>query len=179
MRPRRGELHSAACRIAICVLLVARAAAGHALEIGDLAPDWELANPDGDRVAFHADSAGSVSVVLFWATWCPFCRTLMPHLEKLAREFAGRPVRFYALNVWEDADPVAHMREHGFTFNLLLAGESAARSWGVKGTPGLFVVGTDHRVRYLRQSGEDDLDVEIAVREIVNSALQHPGNSAP
>lgn len=160
-------------------LLTVRAVACPALEIGDIAPDWEVARPGGERVSFHADSGGSVSVVLFWATWCPFCRTLMPHLQKLADEFVGKQVRFYALNVWEDADAAAHMRKHGFTFELLLAAEAAAQAWGVKGTPGLFVIGTDRRVRYLRRSGEDDLDVEIAVREILSSTLPDRGSDVP
>ena len=162
----------------MAVLLTTQAAAGPTLDVGETAPDWTLAHPDGSRVALHADSAGSVAVVLFWATWCPFCRTLMPHLQKLADEFAGQPVHFYALNVWEDGDPAAHMRERGYSFELLLAAEPAARAWGVKGTPGLFVVDADHRVRYVRRSGEDDMDVEIAVREMLKSMLPRPGDGA-
>jgi len=159
-------------RFVAFAVLICGAGTSSALGVGDSAPDWELARPSGTRSNFHDDSPGSVSVVLFWATWCPYCRTLMPHLQRLAGEFEGRPVRFYALNVWEDADPAAHMSKHGFTFELLLAAEQAARAWGVKGTPGLFVVGRDGRVLYVRQSGEDDLDVEIAVRETVSGALQ-------
>jgi thiol-disulfide isomerase/thioredoxin len=166
-------MRCALSRLATLALLAAYAMACPALEPGNMAPDWRLATPGGETLDFHADSAGSASVVLFWATWCPFCRTLMPHLQKLADEFAGDShVRFYALNVWEDADPVAHMRRHGFSFKLLLAAEPAAQAWGVKGTPGLFVLGPDHRVLYQRRAGDDDQDVEIAVREILNSALK-------
>jgi hypothetical protein len=81
-------------------------------------------------------------------------------------------VRFYALNVWEDADPAAHLSKHGYEFELLLSAEPAAAAWGVKGTPGLFVVGPDRRVLYRRGSGEDDFDVEIAVRDALSAALR-------
>jgi len=159
-------------RLLMFLLLVSAAGACPAIEVGDTAPDWELARPDGSASRFHLESSGSVSVVLFWATWCPYCRTLMPHLQKVAEDFRQRGVRFYALSVWEDGDVVDHMARHGFTFDLLLAAETAARDWGVKGTPGLFVVGPDGRVLYRRNSGDDDLDVEFAVREILALAIK-------
>lgn len=143
----------------------------HALGVGDSAPDWTLQSPAGQQIAFHADSRHQVSVVLFWATWCPFCRKLMPHIQAVADEFRDKPVRFYAIDVWEDADPVAHFREHGYTFTLLLSGERVAKAWGVKGTPGLFVVDRSRTIIYQRVSGDDDLDVEIALRETISAAL--------
>lgn len=142
-----------------------------ALNTNETAPDWRLADTAGIPVDYYADSAGAVSVILFWATWCPFCRTLMPHLQKVADEYSGRPVRFYALDVWEDGDPVAHMKKRGFTFKLLLQADRVAENYGVHGTPGLFVVDPDHRVIYRRGSGEDDFDVVTAVRESIAAAL--------
>lgn len=153
------------------LLLTCVPCAASAAGIGDVAPDWTLKSPAGEPLQFYADSRDQVSVVLFWATWCPFCRKLMPHIQTVADEFKGQPVRFYALNVWEDADPVAYLREHGFAFSLLLAAEPAAAAYGVKGTPGLFIVDKTHTIRYLRVSGEDDLDVEIALRETIAAAL--------
>lgn len=145
-----------------------------AIGVGDSAPDWVLESPAGEAVRFYQDSEDGVSVVLFWATWCPYCRTLMPHVQKIADEFRNRPVRFYALNVWEDGEPAAHMRKHGFTFLLLLNAEPVADAYGVRGTPGLFVMDQWHRIRYVRSSGEDDLDAEIALREAISGALMEP-----
>ena len=152
-------------------LLVSASSVAIAAGVGDFAPDWSLNSPTGDQIQFYADSKDQASVVLFWATWCPYCRELMPHIQTLADEFKGKRVRFYALDVWEDSDPEAHMQKHGFTFSLLLAAEPAADAYGVKGTPGLFVVDKSHVIRYMRVSGEDDLDVEIALRETINAAL--------
>ena len=157
--------------LASLMLLACLPWGARAAGVGDLAPDWSLKSPTGEPVQFYADSKDKVSVVLFWATWCPFCRKLMPHIQIVADEFRDQPVRFYALDVWEDADPVAHMKKHGFTFSLLLAAEPAADAYGVKGTPGLFVVDRKHTIRYMRVSGEDDLDAEIALREILTAAL--------
>lgn len=156
----------------ILVLLLVLARGTAALGVGDAAPDWALRKPPGaGQIQYHSDSNGQVSVLLFWATWCPFCRTLMPHIQTIADEFRDQPVRFYALNVWEDADPVAYLEEHGFNFVLLLDAEQVAGAYGVRGTPGLFVVDQQHRVRYLRVSGEDDMDVEIALRETIAAAI--------
>ena len=158
-------------RLLLCLLLVCVAVGARTADIGDAAPDWSLKTPAGEQVQYYADSKDQVSVVLFWATWCPFCRALMPHIQIVADEFKGSPVRFYALDVWEDSDPVAYMKEHGYTFSLLMSAEPVAAAYGVLGTPGLFVVDKAHAIQYLRVSGEDDLDVEIALRETITAVL--------
>lgn len=155
----------------VLLLLVCLPGPALAVGVGDQAPDWSLPTPAGEQVEFYAASKDHVSVVLFWATWCPFCRTLMPHVQLVADEFRGKPVKFYAVNVWEDGDPVAHLKEHGFTFTLLLSGDPVAGDWGVLGTPGLFVVDASRTILYQRSSGADDLDVEIALREGIAAAL--------
>lgn len=39
-------------------------------------------------------------IVDFWATWCPYCRRLMPIFEELSREYSGR-MTFAKLDVDE------------------------------------------------------------------------------
>ena len=148
-----------------------------ALEPGERAPAWELSTPAGQVVRYPGDAAGHASVVLFWATWCPYCRSLMPHIQVLAEEFRERPVRFYALNVWEDGDPVAYMTRQGFSFTLLLNADPVAPAWGVPGTPGLFVLDPDGRVVYRRGSGATDDEVEADMRGILDALLAQRASS--
>ena len=56
------------------------------LTIGDTAPsvhvsEWVLGN---ELAGFPK---GKVTVVEFWATWCPPCRTSMPHMSKLQEKY--------------------------------------------------------------------------------------------
>lgn len=156
----------------IAVILTLNASSVTAFDIGDTVSDWTLTDSSGEELNYYQDSKGQVSVLLFWATWCPFCRSLMPHLQEVANVYKDKPVRFYALNVWEENDPVKHMNEQGFTFKLLLSAEAVAGKYHVVGTPGLFVVDQDHRVLYRRSPGTDDFEVKLLVNEAIHEALQ-------
>lgn len=110
------------------------------------ASSFSLEAADGAALNLPADQQG-IGIYLFWASWCPYCRALMPHLQSLEDEH-GNAVTVYALNFRDQQDPVAYIEEHGFDFVLLPQADDVAESWGVQGTPGLFIVDHDGKVRF-------------------------------
>lgn len=60
---------------------------------------------------FIANQAAPV-VVDFWAPWCGPCRSLAPHLEKVAQRFDGQ-VQIHKVNVDEAQDLASHYRVRG------------------------------------------------------------------
>jgi thiol-disulfide isomerase/thioredoxin len=66
-----------------------------------------LALPDASgKIRKLSDLGGNVVMVHFWATWCPPCLDELPQILALAKAYAGKPVRIYAVSLderWEDA----------------------------------------------------------------------------
>lgn len=110
------------------------------------APPISLEAAAGQSINLPAQQQG-VGIYLFWASWCPYCRALMPHLQSLEDEY-GKAITVYALNFRDQQDPAAHLAEHGFDFVLLPEADDVAESWGVQGTPGLFIVDQKGRIRF-------------------------------
>src|SRR3546814_5578562 len=90
-------------------------------------------------------SAGRPTVVLFWATWCPYCKALMPHLQSMLDEYGNDRIEVVAIDIWEDNDDdwKSVIRDNGYDFRILLKGDALAPQWQVSGTPGLFVLAAD------------------------------------
>ncbi|MGR8921957.1 MAG: TlpA family protein disulfide reductase [Gammaproteobacteria bacterium] len=149
-------------------------AASPAPGAGERLPDWELDAVDGEMVHFYEHSAGVPAVLVFWASWCPYCRELMPGIEAVRREYADAGVRFYALNVWEDGDARAYFRERGYGLMLLLAADLVAEDYGVHGTPAVYVADGGQTKLYERRRGDDPADVLAALRRTLDAALAAP-----
>lgn len=56
-------------------------ARGYIVQVGDMAPDFEMELPDGNKVLLSA-LRGKVVMLQFTASWCGVCRKEMPHIEK-------------------------------------------------------------------------------------------------
>lgn len=81
------------------VLMALLVGAGAAtLHIGDPAPDIK-ASRWIKGAAVEALAPDRTYVVEFWATWCPPCRTTIPHLTKLAKQYPD--ITFIGMSVWE------------------------------------------------------------------------------
>lgn len=143
------------------------------LTVGDTAPDWSLLNKEGNAVGYYQDSNNQVSVILFWATWCPYCATLMPHLEVIYRKYKHKGLKFYAIDIFEDGkiNPVEHFNNKEYTYTLLLDGDDVAKTYGVKGTPGLYVIDKDKKIIYKRPGGVTDMMVTQNINIKIKQAL--------
>lgn len=68
--------------------------------------DWsalKLLNEQGDG---PAKWSGLPVVVVFWATWCPFCKRHNAHVEKLYQHSLGKPFRVLGVTGETDRDKI-------------------------------------------------------------------------
>ena len=100
-----------------------------------------------DRQLSMTEYRGTVIVLNFWATWCLECRSEMPALERLQREFSSRGLAIIGVNARENKGAVRrYAKELGVTFPLVLDPNGKINSlYGVIGLPTTFVVGRDGR----------------------------------
>lgn len=89
---------------AVCILLLATV--GHAAEgvtVGKTMPSFTLTALEGGSVTLAPSD--KVTVINFWATWCPPCRGEMPELDAFYRQNSDKVV-FYTVNLGESAATV-------------------------------------------------------------------------
>jgi thiol-disulfide isomerase/thioredoxin len=96
------------------------------------------------------DYRGRVTVVNFWATWCPPCVKEIPSLNRLREVMAGKPFELVAINYAQSPEEVrAFLKQVDVDFRVLTdpTGEQA-KEWRVAAFPTSFIVGRTGKIRY-------------------------------
>ncbi len=142
------------------------------IEVGAAAPELILHTPGGGPAAFST-FMGRVTVLDFWASWCPPCWSVMPKIDRLAQEFSDARVDFIAVNTWENPqiNPVKYMTEKSLKYRLLYDETgSAAMAYKLTTLPGIFVIGPSGKIVYSNVGDRPELEDEI--RTIIQQALR-------
>ncbi|MGL4238851.1 DsbE family thiol:disulfide interchange protein [Tabrizicola sp.] len=117
---------------------------------------------------------GEVTVVNFWATWCPPCRAEHPVLL----EMAGKGVRVAGVNIMDDdAKAVAYLAEDGNPF-IGVATDPNGRNrveWGVTAPPETFIIAGDGTVLFRFVGPLVGTDYETRFVPALEKALAGPG----
>ncbi len=109
--------------------------AAASLKAGQALPHFSATTLDGRNIDSN-DLLGKVTIVHFWATWCPPCREEMPALEKYYEAHHGEGLEVVAVSVEDDADK-AKVIEFAKSFSFPVAMQSASqvdgfgRIWGL------------------------------------------------
>lgn len=69
----------------------------------DRAPGGELTDFEGNEVALESRMA-DVTLVHFWATWCPPCIAEVPSIRRLEADLAGEPFSLLMIAVADDKE---------------------------------------------------------------------------
>jgi len=108
-----------------------------------------LTNIAGKRV-IKEDFKGKVTLVNFWATWCPPCVEEIPMLNRLSKKMQGQAFELISINYAEDTAAINDfMNRVKVEFPVLLDHNGDfARLWNVISYPSTFVVGLDGKIVY-------------------------------
>jgi thiol-disulfide isomerase/thioredoxin len=98
----------------------------------------------------RSDFTDKVTVVNFWASWCPPCVEEIPSLNRLQEKMEGRPFELISINYAEDKKTVSNfMQKVDVDFPVLLDHSGAtAHRWKVITYPSTFVIDRQGKFRY-------------------------------
>ncbi len=134
--------------LSVCVGLLLSLVSATGSTESRTAPDWTRESIEGESITLGEVAAEQPVILLFWATWCPYCKALMPHIQSVRLEH-GENVRVLAVHFRDDrGDPAAFIENAGYDFTVIPDGNEIAKKYGVWGTPGLLIVDKDRNVRF-------------------------------
>ena len=151
-----------ACVLTLLSMAVLAAACGP----GDTNTIWKGTDFSGAEVDFPAVLQGKPTVLIFWATWCPYCKAFMPYLGEIQRDYGEDKINVLAIDVFEDGvlDPAAYVATLGFPVIAVANGEAIAEVYSVRGTPGLMIL--DGRGTLVWKRASTDLPAGKTVAEL-------------
>ena len=178
-----GKMEEAKADFSRCVSCVsatdpARLRAQHFAENPELAlhkmaPPFEVVALDGSK--FNLDAMGGRVVLIdFWATWCGPCNEELPHMKRIAKEFAGEPLVIISVS-W-DADEAkwkAFIAKNDMTWvQYRDADHKLSEEFGVNAIPHYFTIDSDG-VLTAEMLGEGS-DVEGKLKKLLAKAHEAP-----
>jgi thiol-disulfide isomerase/thioredoxin len=144
-----------------------------AVDQGDVAPAWTGQDLlTGAEVTFPEILQGKPAILVFWATWCPYCKAFMPYAGEIAKDYADQGVKVISFNAKERGrgDPQAYISSLDFPQIPIATADAIAEQYDVKFIPGLMVVGGDGVIAYRR--GWTDLPAGSKVAELWNGQVR-------
>lgn len=125
------------------------------LPVGTIAPAWTLKDGRG-RTHRSTDLAGKIVVLDFWATWCVPCHRMMPGLQALHDDFSKKGVVVIGISTSEHGgDPAQLMKDRGYSYQILLNGETVSDAFRVIGMPVVYVIDPDGRIVHADVGADD------------------------
>lgn len=120
----------------------------HPLE-GQPAPDVALTLMDGGAIDLASHRGKEVVVLDFWATWCVPCTESLPALDALAKDYADKGVKVYAINLGDAPEEIeAFTRAAALTLPVARdPGFATGRDYLVESIPQTVVIGKDGLVK--------------------------------
>ena len=153
-------------RAALLIILIGLAVPTVAVETGAIAPAWIGVDYSGGEVDFPSVIDGKPTVVVFWATWCSYCKAFMPYLKGIQRDYGEQKINILVINAKERGagDPAAFVDKLGFPLIAVADGDEIADAYGIRFIPGLLIVDGQGDLAWQRAS--TDLPAGKTVAEL-------------
>jgi thiol-disulfide isomerase/thioredoxin len=130
-----------------------------ALSLEKMAPAFTVTALDGTR--FNLDEMnGRVVLIDFWATWCVPCRKELPHIQQIAKDFAGEPLVILSIS-WDEEQQVwkDFIAKNGMTWPQYRdTNHQLGQLFEIEGLPSYFTIDSNGVLTSESLGGDSDID---------------------
>lgn len=112
-------------------------AAGGGADKGGKAPDFTLMNLKDKPVSLNSFRGNKAVLLVFWATWCPFCREEIPELKKIYSKYNPKGLEILAVSLRESKEKLSSFaKKEGINYPVLIDPDGkVGNAYGVVGIP--------------------------------------------
>ena len=138
--------------LAVAGLLACGTLLAGEIEIGAKGPDFKATGVDGAQYSLASAKGAKVTVLCFTCNLCPVAVAYEDRFIEFNKKYAGKGVKFIAINCNKTENLEAmkkRSQEKSFNFPYVYDGSAdAARAYGARVTPHLFVLDENGKVAY-------------------------------
>lgn len=96
-----------------------------------------------------AANKGKVTLIMFWATWCPACKTELPVLEQLRAKYPVEKLDILAISVDDTEQAMrSYLSTRPTTIPVVLSTADVGMEFGVKSIPALVIFDGEGQVAF-------------------------------
>lgn len=118
-------------------------------------PEFSLKRIGGEEALSQGETEGRVTVLHFWASWCPPCRSEFPEFARYASKAQRDGLRVVAISL--DADPSVAQDwavANGQGIPIWTQGDDLAGALGVTGIPATILLDRNGRIAMKAQGAQ-------------------------
>lgn len=108
-----------------------------AATVGSKAPEFSLNDLNGKSVSLKDFEGNKAVLLVFWATWCPYCVQEIPELKKVNSEYKTKGLEIIAVDIRESSALVSNFaKKQGIDYTIVIDTDgSVSKNYNVVGIP--------------------------------------------
>ena len=129
--------------------------------------NFTLEDIEGDEVSL-SDFSPDVTVLNFWATWCPPCKQEIPDFIAAYNKYKDEGVRFIGVSNEDVATIKSFAGEYGINYILLVDRNSVIMNdWGIRAIPTTFILDGNGQIIYKNVGMMTGIQLEGAIEDLL------------